>query len=409
MRAGRDALDVARQRKASFDPARIAELDQRLARVPLQRPRGDLLWLHSGPGSDPRALADLIARLRDERGGLSVVCTGDGESVAQHAEVLVQQTPVDSAPIAAEFLDHWHPDTCLWAGAGWQPELLGALYQRGIPVIAVDAQEDTSGPRWVRAVRHGHLDRLDHILTENAGKAARLIARGAPAGRVEAVGRLEPATVSLHCSDRDWADLAEALEARPVWLAMDVAPGEMDDVIEAHRWASRLSHRLLLIVAPADPASGAALCDRLNTEGWQAMLLSRDAEPAQSTQVFVVDRSDKPGLFYRIAPLTFMGQTLDGSGPGRSPMEPALLGSVIVHGPHISGHAELYRRLERAGAASTVERPDALGRAVERLLAPDKAAELAHAAWQEVTAGAEAADRAFVLLDAALDHRAGRA
>jgi 3-deoxy-D-manno-octulosonic-acid transferase len=42
---------------------------------------------------------------------------------------------------------------------------------------------------------------------------------------------------------------------------------------------------------------------------------------------------------------------------------------------------------------------------VERLQAPDKAAVLANAAWEVMTAGAEATDRALALLNDALNKR----
>ena len=60
-------------------------------------------------------------------------------------------------------------------------------------------------------------------------------------------------------------------------------------------------------------------------------------------------------------------------------------------------------RLERAGAARQVTDANQLGQAVETLLAPDKAALMAQAAWQIETSGADVTDHIITLVTARLD------
>jgi 3-deoxy-D-manno-octulosonic-acid transferase len=54
-------------------------------------------------------------------------------------------------------------------------------------------------------------------------------------------------------------------------------------------------------------------------------------------------------------------------------------------------HEDAWARLEAAGAARLVRATEDLGGAVEALLAPDRAALMARAAWDVATAGAGAA------------------
>jgi hypothetical protein len=85
---------------------------------------------------------------------------------------------------------------------------------------------------------------------------------------------------------------------------------------------------------------------------------------------------------------------------GHNPFEPAALGSAILHGPYVTNFVDIYQRLTEAGAARLVTGPDTLAEAVHELMNPDKAAAMAHAAWEVVSQGAEVTDRA---LDAIFD------
>ncbi|WP_187393869.1 3-deoxy-D-manno-octulosonic acid transferase [Oceaniovalibus sp. ACAM 378] len=395
-----------RQRRRTADPVQADVLSQQLGESCSLRPEGPLLWVHLGPGADVAAVALLLTRLDEARGDLAVLVTLDAyPAPAEFAAALTQQLPADVTEAVEGFLSHWRPDVCLWIGEGWAPVLLTEASGRGVECIAADARMSEAhmrGRRWKAALARAELAPFRHILTGTRDDAARLTALGGDGARVETVGWLESSVAALPCNEAEWTGLSETLDARPVWLAADVPMAEIPAVIAAHRFASRLSHRLLLILVPADVATGPALRAQLESQGLRTMLRSADEEPEPDTQVYVADSVGEMGLWYRLAPVTYLGHTLDG-GNGRSPMEPAALGSVVVHGPDTGAHGAVVERLHRAGGHMPVADATELGRAIERLLAPDKVADLAHRAWAELTSGAEAADRALELVGAALD------
>ncbi|WP_108485276.1 3-deoxy-D-manno-octulosonic acid transferase [Oceaniglobus ichthyenteri] len=395
-----DAATLLRQMGKSEDPAERERLQQRLGRPTHIRPKGDLAWVHIGGICTMAAVALLVARLRDDHGPLAILLTSE-QPVAPGAipGAIVQLPPIDSDDTARGFLDHWHPDICLWIGAHWAPVLLAETARRSIPALCVDMQLEPTKQRMTpKALAHGPFAAFAHILTGSARDAQRLITAGAAPGQVETCGWLEASSGALPANDAEWGDMRQAFDARPIWLAADIPQEECAAVIEAHRLASRLSHRLILILAPHDPALGPVWRDKLESDGWQTALRSAEETPVENTQIYLADTHGELGLWYRLAPVTYMGQTLSGTGPGRSPMEPTALGSVVVHGPHTHGHDDAYSRLRRAGALSSVDSGATLGRMIEHLQAADKAAALANAGWEVMTTGAEATDRALSLL-----------
>jgi len=194
----------------------------------------------------------------------------------------------------------------------------------------------------------------------------------------------------------------DVLTPKPIWFAVDSDLDEADMLATAHQQASRRSHRLLLIVSLRDAEKGDEMAQRLRSRGFLVALRSADEEPDDATQVYVVDTEGELGLWYRLAPITYLGGTLSG-GPCRNPYEAATLGSALLHGPDITPYQGQARRLGEANACVALNAPADLGNAVERLLAPDKTALIVHGAWEVTSRGAEVTTRVAEAILAQLD------
>ena len=80
-----------------------------------------------------------------------------------------------------------------------------------------------------------------------------------------------------------------------------------------------------------------------------------DEDFGDEIQVLLTDGPTEMGLWYRLAPVTYLGGTLGGDdAAARHPFEPAALGSAIVHGPHTARFATEWQQLGGAGAAADV-------------------------------------------------------
>lgn len=370
------------------------------------RPEGTLVWLHAGPGARPASLGQLANRLLRERPGLSVLVTTEADTPMMPADLaaaaLLDRLPPDRLADLRPFLDHWRPDLLVLTGASLPPALITETDRRGVPMILADIRLTPAGMRhwrWRRGMAAALLRRFVRILAQDPDSAARLRALGARAGSVDVAGRIEETTDPLPCTEAERAALAVLLQARPVWLAMACPPAEAEAVVAAHAHAMRLAHRMLLILVPADPAEAPALAERCRREDWIIAERAREQEPDAEVQVLVADGQSELGLWYRLAPVTFMGGTLMPGGAGRNPFEPAALGSAILPGPY----PDAYAGLAEAHAARAVDSPRALAEAVGELIAPDRAASLAHNAWAASSGSAEVADRVIRVILAALD------
>ena len=128
-----------------------------------------------------------------------------------------------------------------------------------------------------------------------------------------------------------------------------------------------------------------------------------EPEPDGETEVFLADGGGEYGLWYRLAPVTFLGGTLLGEGCSRDPLEAAALGSALITGPKAGAHGAAHQRLARARAVRSILTPADLADAAGDLLAPDRAARLAQAAWAASSDGAEATDQVLAAIRAVMD------
>jgi 3-deoxy-D-manno-octulosonic-acid transferase len=89
------------------------------------------------------------------------------------------------------------------------------------------------------------------------------------------------------------------------------------------------------------------------------------------------------GLFYRLAPIVFMGGSLIERG-GQNPIEAVKLGASIVHGPHVFNFTDVYEALDSAGGARRADTLEALVKQFGQLLADPVARELSVEASERV-------------------------
>jgi 3-deoxy-D-manno-octulosonic-acid transferase len=385
-------------------PAQPPEAEFAGPHVP-ERPAGRLIWCHGATAEDVAPIATLVPRVSQamgERFALLATTTGPAE-MPLGPDVLHQLAPGDAAPATATFLDHWRPDVGIICGGALHTALIRAAKARGIPVFWANAPWERSGQRWRRWASDTGMADFVRIFPATRRDADELRLSGVDPERIEIHGLLREAPVPLPCNESERDALARRLASRPVWLAAGLDDATFVAVEAAHRHASRLSHRLLLVAVPDDAGSGRALADRFEAKGWEVGLRSAGDRPDAETQVFVADSEGEMGLWYRLAPVSFLAATLDPEGMGPSPYDPAALGSAIVHGPHPGIHRARFERLSLAGASRQIASDDELGPVIAELLAPDKTAALAEAAWRVTSDGAVVADRVIEAIAAALE------
>ncbi|MET0924381.1 MAG: 3-deoxy-D-manno-octulosonic acid transferase [Xanthobacteraceae bacterium] len=333
-------------------------LPERRGEANIPRPAGRLIWFHGASVGEMNAIFPLIERVRAQN--LNVLVTSGTVTSAGVAEkrlppdVIHQFSPVDLPQFAARFLDHWKPDLGLFVESDLWPSMIMAASERNVPLILINGRlSERSFNRWRMIPRTigALLRRFDLCLAQSTDDGARYAGLGAP--RISTTGNLQ-LDVPAPAADADkLAALQDVLGTRPVITAASTHPGEETEIVDAHR---RLKHSfpgLLTIIAPRHPERGQGIAEIAKVAGLTAVLRSQDQLPRASTDIYVADTLGELGLFYRVAPIVFVGGSLVSHG-GQNPIEAIKLGAAVLHGPHVANFAEIYAALDEAGGAELV-------------------------------------------------------
>ncbi len=386
-------------------------LGERRGEAGVERPVGRLVWFHAASVGEAVSLLELLRRLRETRPALTcLITTGTVTSAQLVAErmpagCIHQFVPLDVLPWVTRFLDHWQPDLAVWTESELWPAMLVATHRRRIPMLLINARISfRSYRRWrmMPGAARGLLRRFERILAQDNLAGEHLVTLGADPERLDVIGSLKEGSAPLPCDEAERVRLVRIFSGRPLWLAASTHPGEEEAALVAHDVARRRVPRLGMILAPRHPDRGDALAAEMRAHGVSVAQRSAGEEPDADTDVYLADTLGEMGLWYRVAPVSFVGGSLVEVG-GHNPFEPALLGSAILHGPHVRNFADAYDRLGEAGAAIEVADAASLGRALTSTLEPDRAARMAAAGWATCSDGADVTDFVLEAIGAVLD------
>ena len=346
-----------RLKQGKEDPARV---DERRGMTSDARPHGPLVWIHGASVGEVLAAAALIERLRALN--LRILLTSGTVTSAEIAatrfppDVIHQYVPYDSPRYVSRFLDHWRPSLALFIESDLWPNLILTAAARRLPMVLINGRmSQRSFPRWQRmsATIAALLGAFELCLAQSETDAGRFRALGSR--NVVTTGNLKLDVPAPPADDTRLQRLMALTRGRPVIVAASTHPGEEEILIEAHRELASYFPGVLSVIVPRHPARGESVAGMIAASGLRAALRSHEDLPTATTDIYVADTMGELGLFYRLAPVVFMGGSLVEHG-GQNPIEAVRLGAAIVHGPHVFNFADVYDALDAAGGARQATR-----------------------------------------------------
>lgn len=371
-----------RARRGKEDRKRLGE---RYGYPSLPRPDGRVVWVHAASVGETNAVMPLVVQLAAR--GFHVVFTSTTVTSAALAArrlpvgAIHQFGPLDIASYVDRFLAHWRPELVIFVESEIWPTVISRLDRRGIPLAVVNARlSQRSFASWQRLKSFAGVvfSSIALALAQSEEDGARF--RGLGTKRVVVTGNLKFDVPPLPAASDEVDRLLDDIRQRPVWVAASTHPGEEEIIAEAHRLMRAKHPGLLTVIVPRHPERGDAVRAVLAERRLSVAQRSRGEPLVREADIYLADTLGELGLFYRVAPVAFLGGSLVPNG-GQNPIEAVRLDTAVLHGPHVQNFAEIYRYLDDATAAARIADAAALAAAVDALLAdPRTAAERAKAA-----------------------------
>ncbi|MEO1536480.1 MAG: glycosyltransferase N-terminal domain-containing protein [Pseudomonadota bacterium] len=372
-----------------------------------------ILWFHALSIGESFALLPLIERALADLPDTEVVLT---TSTASSIEALDKAAlpdrcrhillPVDTPRATRAFLDHWRPALACFAELDFWPRLMWETHRRDIPMVLVNSRmpdRSFERRRKLGPMMRDVLRLFDCLLIQDDLSRDRFVQLGAEPTKTEVVGALKAAARPLPADEAALTDLENAIGDRPVWCAAATERSEHAAMMAAHEIVTQGLDHPLLILAP-----------RFREDGNEAEALARQSftqvarrslgQPlTRETQVYIADTFGEMGLWYRLAPISFIGHSLAPGLEGKNPFEAAALGSSIVTGPNVSYFLESFDALYTEEACREIRDAAELGAAIVQLQDTDLQAKMREGAARVVVGRASVLDRTWEVLRTRLD------
>ncbi|MCP4381110.1 MAG: 3-deoxy-D-manno-octulosonic acid transferase [Hyphomicrobiales bacterium] len=327
-------------------------VSERYGRASQPRPSGSVVWVHAASVGETNAVLPLIRRVVES--GHSVVLTTVTVTAAMMAAeklpagAVHQFSPIDIRRCVTAFLDHWRPDMAMFVESELWPEAIVTLDAAVIPLAIVNgrlSQRSFNGWRRHEAVAAALFQRVNLCLAQSEKDGERYRALGVP--EVVVTGNLKFDAPQLGVDSQALVNLKAEIGDRPVWLAASTHHGEEAVVADAFEALAVQHPRLLTIIVPRHPHRGDEVAAMLADRGIRVARRSAAEQLSPTTQIYVADTLGELGLFYRVAPVAFVGGSLVDHG-GQNPIEPVHLGVAVLHGPHTQNFHQVYDTLDGA-------------------------------------------------------------
>jgi 3-deoxy-D-manno-octulosonic-acid transferase len=351
-----------------------ARLKERWATPTEKRPEGNLIWIHAASVGESLSALPLIKRLQEVSSDLHIlVTTGTITSAKLMTErlpsnVIHQYIPFDMIFFVNRFLNYWNPQGVLWLESELWPTFLSEIRNRRIPAALINARlSSKSFHRWgkIPAIAYFLLTQFNLCLAQSSDMAIRLKNLGAR--HVRMPGNLKYASPPLPVSVDDLASLRHEIGKRPLWCAASTHPGEEELIAQAHTLIKKKIPNILTLLIPRHPERGMIIHSKLLGDKLNITRRTVKESISPETDIYVADTLGELGLFFRLSPIVFVGGSLVPVG-GHNPLEPALLDSALLWGPHMGNFAEMSERFLKDNAALKINDAPHLAEQVLMLL-----------------------------------------
>jgi 3-deoxy-D-manno-octulosonic-acid transferase len=272
-----------------------------------------------------------------------------------------------------------------------------------VPVISINAR--MSDRSFKRSLRFRALMRplaagITRVLCAAKRDEQRFKALGFPPDRLQTTGNLKLDVSIPRMAEADKAALRRelGLGAGLVLLGSSTWAGEEVALVTALKSAREKGLPVSLLIVPRHAERREELRGLLEKSGRSFHFRSEGPYFAKASKgdsdivdVAVGDTTGELRKFTQLADLVFTGKSLAPHDGGQTPVEAAILGKPLLHGPRMTNFRDIIRSLTEAGAVRKVEtHSELISVAVELLQDSAQREKLAAAAreWSEANRGA---------------------
>ena len=260
--------------------------------------------------------------------------------------------PIDTNYLTNRFIKYWKPQIALFIDSEIWPNMFKNLNKNKIPIILLNGRiTKKSFLRWKRFPHFSKeiFSKISMALPSNTETMKYLKILGVK--KIKIAGNLKYFGMSKKIIDKNTKKL---FKNRLIFCAASTHYNEELFIGKIHKELKLKYNNLLTILIPRHANRTKSITNELKNIDLEITTKSSKKKISKNTDIYIVDTYGETSKFYGLSNITFVGGSMISHG-GQNPLEPARMGSFILHGPNIQNFKEIYIMLSKLNISSRVK------------------------------------------------------
>ena len=348
---------------------------EKLGYCEYKRPKKNVIWINALGLGETLSLTIFLCELSKVFSDHIILVTSSTlqsnlalENIPLPKNIIHQFAPVDNYYVLNSFLDYWDPKMALFSELDVWPLRTSKVKERKIPLLLINTRMDEkkkASRKRLGKLFSEPLKEFDHIFLQDQSSKLYLMDFGIDEGKTTVNGPLKLAGTMFP----DTTDIEKRLNIvfkdKLIWAAASLHESEENEILEAYKIAKQHLPNLVLIIIPrAIELSENTMKKALRyTKRVVKRSDFRDL-PKKETAILVVNRIGELGLWYKLAFISFIGNSLSFKQikTGKNPFEALQANSIVIHGPKMIEPG--YEKPASLGISDIVENRNDIANAV---------------------------------------------
>ena len=315
------------------------------------------IWFHGASLGEISSIIPIIEVLEKNKKIKKILLTSSTTSSAsvikkyKFKKTIHVFFPIDTNYLTNKFIRYWKPQIALFIDSEIWPNMYKNLNINKIPIILLNGRiTKKSFLRWKRFPNFSKkiFSKISMAMPQNTESTKYLKILGVK--KIKICGNLKYFGKSKKILDRNTKKL---FNNRLIFCAASTHYNEELFIGKMHKELRLKYKNLLTILIPRHINRSVDITNELENIDLKVISRSSKKKISKNTDVYIIDTYGETSRFYGLSNITFIGGSLVPRG-GQNPLEPARMGSYILHGPNTQNFKEVYILLSKLNVSSKI-------------------------------------------------------
>jgi len=315
------------------------------------------VWFHGASVGEIISVIPIIENLEKNKNIKKILLTSSTTSSAsvikkyKFKKTIHVFFPIDTNYLTNRFIKYWKPQIAMFIDSEIWPNMFKNLNKNKIPIILLNGRiTKKSFNRWRNFLSFSKniFGKISLAMPQNIETKNYLKTLGVK--KIKIAGNLKYFGKSKKIFDKNTRKL---FKDRLIFCAASTHYNEELFIGKIHKELKLKYSNLLTIIIPRHANRSISITNELENIDLKIITRSSGQKISKNTDIYIADTYGETSKFYGLSNITFLGGSLVPHG-GQNPLEPARMGSYILHGPNIQNFKEIYIMLSKLKVSSKV-------------------------------------------------------